>query len=68
MFKPFFIRMLYFGSRDSFYGFPHLVALNLKRPINLPVAFALQNNSEFRDIFNYHIIKMREAGILARSR
>ena len=45
-----------------------VVSLNIDETSLMNVAFAFQLNSEFTDLFNYHLRKMGEAGVIQRAR
>ena len=45
-----------------------LVSLNIDETSLVNLAFAFQLNSEFTNLFNYHLNKMGESGVMKRSR
>lgn len=44
---------------------PLKVALNLKDSLYGHLSFGLQKDSEFQQLFDYHLLKMQQSGILA---
>ena len=40
--------------------------VSVRERIRLMTSFALQNNSEFLGMFNYHLAKIKSAGVLAK--
>lgn len=60
-------KMLLFGSshmmEDALENFQQL---NITDGVDSPVGWALQKNSELTQLFNHHILKMRESGLLSK--
>ena len=44
----------------------NLVGLDIKEYVNTYISIGMQKNSEFAELFDYHIIKMQESGVLNR--
>ncbi len=58
-------RVAFFGSRITFFGTSILTVLTQFEDHELAQnAIGLQKDSELRDMFNYHILKMRQTGVL----
>ena len=45
-----------------------ILSLNIAEALLVNYAFAFQLNSEFTDLFNHHLLKMNEAGVIQRMR
>ena len=45
---------------------PEVDLISVKETLELMTSFALQNGSEFKGIFNYHIAKIKSSGVLAK--
>ena len=45
-----------------------ILSLNIAEALLVNYAFAFQLNSEFTDLFNHHLLKMNEAGLIQRMR
>ncbi len=48
----------------SFANTPGVVLLRLDEKIASALAFGLQKDSEFREAFNYHLLRLKESGII----
>ena len=57
-------RILNFGSSLSFVGRRDIYPLQIKESLRQMVAFALQKDSEYKELFNHNMHKLNEAGIL----
>ena len=57
-------RVLNFGSSLSFAGRSEFYPLVIQESLTQMVAFALQQDSEYRELFNYNLKKFDEKGIL----
>ena len=59
-------KVLNFGSSLSFVGRSDFYPLDIKESSRQMVAFGLQKESEYVEIFNHNIQRMDEAGILGQ--
>ena len=57
-------KVLNFGSSLSFVGRKEFYPLIIKESLTQMVAFALQQDSEYRELFNHHLKELDEKGIL----
>ena len=57
-------KVLNFGSSLSFAGRREFYPLVIKESLTQMVAFGLQQDSEYRELFNHHLKKLNEEGIL----
>ena len=57
-------KVLNFGSSLSFVGRREFYPLVIKESLLQMVAFALQQDSEYKELFNHHLKKLNEKGIL----
>ena len=59
-------KLVDFSSRTRFEEDPRVVALKISDSLRDPLGLAFQKNSEFRDLFDYHLMKLAEAGVLSK--
>ena len=57
-------KVLNFGSSLSFAGSREFYPLTITESLTQMVSFALQQDSEYRELFNHHLKKLDEKGIL----
>jgi hypothetical protein len=55
---------LYFGDSMIFFDDPRIEALKITDATIRQFGFGLQKGSEFAGIFDYHLLKMKESGVL----
>ena len=56
-------KALMWAARMTAVGDPRLKALNIMDSVRVPAAYAYPKGSEFRKMFDYHLLKIKEAGI-----
>ncbi len=56
---------VYFGSALNAVGYSSIVPLDIPEKISTSNGWSFKKGSELRPLFNYHLLKMRESGILS---
>ena len=57
-------KALYFGSALNVVGYPNYTVLDIDEKIRVYHVWTLKKGSELTPLFNYHLLKVRESGVM----